>query len=67
MEIKQGERMKKNITALTLYELIEHITKTYTIPIPTYKQKDARPLIVESRSIWDRKRIKKRTRKPIKF
>lgn len=61
-------KKRNNISCLTTHELAEYVLKTGTIPIPDYSKEKPRDLIVQSRSIWDRKRVKRKTRKkPIEF
>ena len=53
---------KRDISCLTSRELAKFICETGTIPIPDYSKVRPRNLIVQSRSIWDRKRVKIRTK-----
>ena len=62
------KKSKRDISCLTSRELATYICETGTIPIPDYSKVKRRDLIVQSRSIWDMKRVKRRTRKKkVKF
>lgn len=57
------KKSKRDISCLTSRELANYICETGTIPVPDYSKEKPRELIVQSRSIWDRKRVKRRTKK----
>ena len=63
-------KQRNSSLVLTSKELAKFVVETGLIPVPVFKEKDYRDLIVPCRSIWDEKRKVKRLGKkknPIEF